>query len=526
MTNNSSVFLQTLMYMMNQSIIQQESSYNYYYMQIGKDPGNASKCYGTYGCFELNYPWTSESRPVSLYPEDLLKIEPTFPTYTRNNPNQAKYFDLNDFNYVEQIDFDATKPIFVVTHGYLEGGGIKWISKFVEALLDLMDCTVIVIDWHGGSSPPYTQAVANIRLVGAVTAHLLHDISAYSGPQGLSHVHLIGHSLGAHLSGYVGYTVQKMFNLTLGRITALDPAEPHFSKTEPPVRLDRTAAQYVDVIHTDASQFIRGGLGMTESIGHVDYYPNGGTNQPGCTKSVLQYVKEANGSFFNGVKKYLSCNHIRAHEFFLESITPNPRCKFMTVSCPSYQDYVSGKCFGCGENKEKCLPFGFHGRKYYEKLFGHKHRHTSKIQYLITGENHPFCRGHYRIIVQISKSNESQTHGGEIGQLLFRMHSTSDGKGFKSEPAGFFSGFHEPGGIYMGVVATDEVSHLKAIEIEWKYNSSLFNPLTWRILSTPKIYLKKVTVESLELDQRITVCPKSQKPLINGIPQLMIRSYC
>lgn len=80
----------------------------------------------------------------------------------------------------------------------------------------------------------------------------------------------------------------------------MDPAEPHFSKTLPPVRLDRSAARYVDVIHTDASQFIRGGLGMTESIGHVDYYPNGGTAQPGCTNSMIHYVREANGSFLNG----------------------------------------------------------------------------------------------------------------------------------------------------------------------------------------------------------------------------------
>ena len=54
----------------------------------------------------------------------------------------------------------------------------------------------------------------------------------------------------------------------------------------------------------------------------------------------------------------------------------------------------------------------------------------------------------------------------------------------------------------MRVVATDEIKNLKAVEIEWKYNSKLFNPLTWRLLTTPKIYLTKVTVESLENQQR------------------------
>lgn len=32
---------------------------------------------------------------------------------------------------------------------------------------------------------------------------------------------MIGHSLGAHLSGYVGYTLKHHFNCTLGRITGM-----------------------------------------------------------------------------------------------------------------------------------------------------------------------------------------------------------------------------------------------------------------------------------------------------------------
>ncbi|XP_023313052.1 uncharacterized protein LOC111693137 isoform X2 [Anoplophora glabripennis] len=81
------------------------------------------------------------------------------------------------------------------------------------------------------------------------------------------------------------------------------------------------------------------------------------------------------------------------------------------------------------------------------------------------------------------------------------MHSTSDGRGQKSRPAGFISGYHKPGALHVGVVATDEVPHLKAVEVEWKYNSSLFNPLTWRILTTPKIFINKVTVEALEINE-------------------------
>lgn len=35
-----------------------------------------------------------------------------------------------------------------------------------QEFLTIEDCNVIVVDWHGGSSPPYTQAVANTRLIG------------------------------------------------------------------------------------------------------------------------------------------------------------------------------------------------------------------------------------------------------------------------------------------------------------------------------------------------------------------------
>lgn len=50
-------------------------------------------------------------------------------------------------------------------------------------------------------------------------------------------VHLIGHSLGAHLSAYASERVPN-----IGRITALDPAEPYFQGMGTQVRLDPSDA--------------------------------------------------------------------------------------------------------------------------------------------------------------------------------------------------------------------------------------------------------------------------------------------
>lgn len=61
----------------------------------------------------------------------------------------------------------------------------------------------------------------------------------------------------------------------------LDPARPAFEDCiGPENHLDRTDAEFVDIIHSCA-----GFLGFKSPIGHVDFYPNGGSPpQPGCTE--------------------------------------------------------------------------------------------------------------------------------------------------------------------------------------------------------------------------------------------------
>lgn len=121
--------------------------------------------------------------------------------------------------------------------------------------------------------------------------------------------HLIGHSLGAHIVSYVSnHTTGK-----IGRITGkfmlqplcinflllgLDPANPCFSPKEMSLKLGKEDADFVDVIHTNG-RFTRYSLGQQYPIGkscskfvlgncfigflgHIDFYPNGGKEQPGC----------------------------------------------------------------------------------------------------------------------------------------------------------------------------------------------------------------------------------------------------
>ena len=63
--------------------------------------------------------------------------------------------------------------------------------------------------------------------------------------------HMIGHSLGAHMMGFCNTYLEREYNLTLPRISALDPAGPFFQENDPTIRLDPSDADFVDVIHTD-----------------------------------------------------------------------------------------------------------------------------------------------------------------------------------------------------------------------------------------------------------------------------------
>ncbi len=73
---------------------------------------------------------------------------------------------------------------------------------------------VIAVDWSGGDQYLYDQAVANTVIAAAVIRQLL-QVMINNGVKP-EQIHLIGHSLGAHISGYVGREFPN-----LGRISGL-----------------------------------------------------------------------------------------------------------------------------------------------------------------------------------------------------------------------------------------------------------------------------------------------------------------
>ncbi|CAD6230542.1 GSCOCG00006810001-RA-CDS, partial [Cotesia congregata] len=258
-----------------------------------------------------------------------------------NNNNNNNNYDNYNFSAIKSSNFDPKRKTKFIIHGYIDSSLTDWVKDMKNELLEYDDYNVITVDWAGGSSIAiiYTHAVANTRIVGLEIAHFINHLHVKYGLK-LDDVHLIGHSLGAHTAGYAGEKLQGK----IGRLSALDPAKPYFENMSNDVRLDPTDAQFVDVIHTSSRNIFR--LGINHPCGHLDFYPNNGDDQPGCTSVILTNI----------------CNHVRAIKLFTESINSN--CQFTAYECDSYDNFIEGNCFSCNNNNSlSCAIMGYHADK-------------------------------------------------------------------------------------------------------------------------------------------------------------------
>ena len=170
--------------------------------------------------------------------------------------------DYLNVTSITSSNFNVSNPTKIIIHGFGSSCTKIWPREMRLSFLQVEDVNVICVDWAAGAvDPNYVRAAVNTRLVGKQVALLIKAINLEFGDINNS-THLVGFSLGAHVCGFVGKEVRN-----LSRITGLDPAGPLFEGYSPKVRLDKTDANYVDVIHSNGESLIIGGLGAWEPIG-------------------------------------------------------------------------------------------------------------------------------------------------------------------------------------------------------------------------------------------------------------------
>ncbi|KGL73723.1 Lipase member H-A, partial [Tinamus guttatus] len=301
---------------------------------------------------------------------------------TRENPDCSE--KLNEHNVTASEYLNTSKKIVFVVHGFRPTGSSPvWLGDIKTLLLTSEDINLIIVDWNRGATTfNYNTAVENTRKVAKILKNYIDQMLADGAS--LDSVHIIGISLGAHIAGFVG----KKYNGRLGRITGLDPAGPLFSQKPPEGRLYYTDAQFIDVIHTDIDV-----LGFRQPLGTIDFYPNGGMDQPGCPNTV-----------FSGFH-FFKCDHQRSVYLFLSSLKSG--CNITAYPCDSYFDYKRGQCVDCKAfHPMSCPVLGYHADRWKEVLI---QNNLPTKAYFDTSDHDPFCM--YNYLLDIITWNKNTRRG-------------------------------------------------------------------------------------------------------------------
>lgn len=102
--------------------------------------------------------------------------------------------------------------------------------------------------------------------------------------------------------------------------------------------------------------------------------------------------------------------------------------------------------------------------------------------------------------LNISQTSESLDHGGEVGVFVIRVIGAGDKMSEKIKLSEN-SKLYEPGTTHTVVLAGEIVGKIVAVEITLEYQTSVLNPLTWRLLQKPKAYIESLTIDSLEFGE-------------------------
>ncbi|CAG7829682.1 unnamed protein product [Allacma fusca] len=286
---------------------------------------------------------------------DVTKIK--FLLYTSKNPTEGEELKLEEPHSFRNSYLNPDYPLKILIHGYAQSANsVDFPKSLKDAYLDgekssgrgrngASSYNVISLDWSVLSKEIiYFSSAVHTEKVGQRVGEFIVYLKDNKYIRSYSSVHVIGFSLGSHVAGIAGNFVQTATNgsESIGRITGLDPAGPGFISVPMKIRLDSGDADFVDIIHTNMGSVLFAQYGTPQKLGHVDFFPNGGSRQPACDVSLLtEYT----------IPRRLACNHLKAAEYYKRSIQGEV---FRGCSCSTWGKFQQGAC-GCSQSNSTAV---------------------------------------------------------------------------------------------------------------------------------------------------------------------------
>ncbi|XP_058451703.1 lipase member H-like [Malaya genurostris] len=237
---------------------------------------------------------------------------------------------LNDANVVRKLDF--RKPVTFIIHGWNSSAKELHFQNMARNYTRFVDSSVCLLDWSNLASYEYDIAARqSLQMVVTYFSRFLGFLNLKGMDYGK--ITLIGHSLGAQISGLVG----KSLSGSIGQIYALDPAGVLFTLPDDvgeKNRLAPTDAKYVQVIYTS-----KGELAMDVSAGQQNFWTNsnGEHPQPACEN--VSKDKGMLTQYFDS----LVCSHRISVLYFTAAL--DPAVTFTMKRCKAYWMFKTGLCY-------------------------------------------------------------------------------------------------------------------------------------------------------------------------------------
>lgn len=404
---------------------------------------------------------------------------------------------------LQQCGFNASLPLVMVIHGWSVDGLLEeWIWQMVAALKSQLSppVNVALADWITLAHNHYAVAVRNTRLVGQEVAALLQWLEE-SPPFSRSKVHLIGYSLGAHVSGFAGSNIGG--KRKIGRITGLDAAGPLFEGTSSNDRLSPDDANFVDAIHTFTREHMGLSVGIKEPVAHYDFYPNGGSFQPGC--HFLDLYKHITKHGLNAFAQTIKCAHERSVHLFIDSLV-HPDLQSTAYLCSGMDSFSQGLCLDC--KKGRCNTLGYHTRQ------GGQSK-KSKQLFLVTRAQAPFKVYHYQFKIQFLNQIEKPV------EPTFTMSLVGTENEIEKIPITLGEGIVSNKTYSFLITLDSDIGTLLTIKFKWENSAVWAN--VWNTVQTiipwgrgplySGLMLKNIQVKAGETQQRMLFCSENMEDL-------------
>jgi len=341
----------------------------------GENCCTGSEAYENF-CFSTSPTYDGKIVPRCI--EDLPKVTMTY--YTNEDRTVGKPISRNEIPQT----FDSTKPCRFIVHEWLNSPDDIYAVGMKDTMLDTVDGTIIVVDWRlAAQSSNYDQVIADSQTIGKEISLIMRILmNSFNMPY--SKFSCMGVGFGGQICGLAGNYDK------LGKIAAFDPIGPGFQQRDPAGRLNPGSADSVAVSHTAALGDKN--IGIYEPCGDVDYYPNGGGNQPECKRGLLSGLLSGifnllglgwrnSGTLLGRLfgDEYEQCSHFTAVRLWIESKRSN-QC-VVRQECTDYKD-LPGSCTGDPSTGPTL------------QIIGHSSEYPARaIFYLTTNAKAPYCKG-------------------------------------------------------------------------------------------------------------------------------------